>query len=172
MPKMAEITEEWVEGFAKEAQSMGFTEEQTIELLKTAQHYMMMQDPDYAEGFNGELEKSAHGFAGLLGKGVMKSFPGWLTAVPALLGGQQLYKTFQRNWGVGPEDRLAKQVGEDLTSGALDASSARRRLQSLLEAQAKGLAAGTDGQYKSLQQMYDELKNKNKGGYYGNPYMY
>ena len=50
---------EWIEGFAKEAMEMGLTSEQASELLKVASMQTVANDPSFVQGYTEEMQKHA-----------------------------------------------------------------------------------------------------------------
>lgn len=102
------FSDEWVEGFAKEAESRGLDQEEAKALLKYAAQQLLMEDKAFAEGFQETMEKSA--FLPLILPAL-----GTLGTLAGAYGLQQLYNRFRPSVGNTPEqaDLIRKMHGSN-----------------------------------------------------------
>lgn len=99
------FSDEWVEGFAKEADALGLDQEQAKALLKYAAQQLLMEDGAFAQGFQDEMQKSAF-LPGLMLPTMLA--PGLLAGY----AGKKIYDRFRPSFGNDTEGaRLVRQMG-------------------------------------------------------------
>jgi hypothetical protein len=85
-----QVDPNWLSGFCKAAAEHGLTEEQTALLLKESAHRNLLEtNSKYAEGFEGEMNKSA-GLGNFLARMLRKPAVGMAAGAGGLYGGSQL----------------------------------------------------------------------------------
>lgn len=102
------FSQPWIEGFVSEAADMGLTPEQADQLLKQASFMALMRDGNFAAGFNEEMQKAALNVnvpVGAIAKSMIKWTPAVATGALGLYGLREGSNWWQRNVGVGPENR-------------------------------------------------------------------
>jgi len=101
------VNNDWLDGFAGEAQKQGLDQEGAAALLKAAGTIDMLTDQNFLDGFQGELEKQG----GLLSSPAIGMLLAYLAS--------KAYGGFQKRWGRSPEQtRLLEQMEE--AAGAPD----------------------------------------------------
>ena len=162
------FSQEWIEGFVNEAADLGLSPEQADALLKQASFMALMQDPNFAEGFQGEMQKAAINVpVGKMMGTLAKWAPGLAIGGLGIWGAQKGMNAINRNWRKSPEQanllRVAEESGDpEMISNYVRSQDQLRRNKALADMQQVG------SQYNSYRNQMQSMPGMRGGG--GGPF--